>query len=170
MYLLGTMLIMTAIAAALLAAVSYTLVTRGTPSAIVNGCLGTRAALGTILVVILLLSYLFITQRYDVNYVYDYSSKDLEFAFRVAAMWAGQPGSFIVWVLWGLIAAQLLIRRTRHSEPYVLSVFMFLQAALLIFLLVRNPFVPTTGDNGAVILPDDGKGLNPTLHNPWMII
>ena len=59
---------------------------------------------------------LFLAQRYDIKYVYDYSSKDLEAPFRVAALWAGQPGSFVIWALWGLIAAQFLVRRTRHAE------------------------------------------------------
>ena len=169
MYLLGTLLIIIAIAAAVLASVSYALVTRGNVGALVYGRIGTRAALAGVLAVVALLAYVFVTQRYDIEYVYNYSSKDLEFAFRIASMWAGQPGSFVVWVLWGLVAAQLLVRRTRHNEPYVMTVLMLLQAGLLICMLVRNPFVPYT-ENGIALMPADGKGLNPTLHNPWMII
>jgi cytochrome c-type biogenesis protein CcmF len=169
MYLLGTLIILVGIASAAFASVSYWLVTRGNTVALGYGRIGTRTALGAVLSVVLLLAYLFVSQRYDIKYVYDYSSKELEFAFRVAAMWAGQPGSFVVWALWGLIAAQFLIRRSRHAEPYVMSIFMLIQAALLVFMLVRNPFVPYM-ENGVVTMPADGKGLNPTLHNPWMII
>ena len=142
MYLLGTILIICGIAAAMLASVSYALVPRGNAAALAYGRFGTRAALGAVLLVVALIVYLFLMRRYDIKYVYDYSSADLELRFRVAAMWAGQPGSFVLWALWGLLAAQLLIRRTRHAEPYVLSVFMLLQAALLAFMLIRNPFVP----------------------------
>jgi cytochrome c-type biogenesis protein CcmF len=171
MYLLGTILIVSGIAAALLASASYVLVTRGNVAALSYGRLGTRAALGAVLLIVLLLTTLFLAQRYDVKYVYDYSSSELEFGFRVASMWAGQPGSFVIWALWGLIAAQFLIRRTRHAEPYVLSIFMFIQAALLLFMLIRNPFVPFTDPTtGAPMTPADGKGLNELLHNPWMII
>ncbi|MBC8162830.1 MAG: cytochrome c biogenesis protein CcsA, partial [Roseiflexaceae bacterium] len=169
MYLLGTLLIAIAIAAAALASFSYVLVTRGNTAALAYGRIGTRAALAAVLVVVALLAYVFVTQRYDIDYVYNYSSKELEPAFRVAAMWAGQPGSFLVWVLWGLIAAQLLMRRTRHNEPYVMSVMMLIQTGLLVFLIVRNPFVPYMVD-GVATTPLDGKGLNATLHNPWMII
>ncbi len=171
MYLLGTILIISGIAAALLASISYVLVTRGNVAALAYGRLGTRAALGAVLLVVLLLTTLFLMQRYDVKYVYDYSSSELEFGFRVASMWAGQPGSFVVWALWGLIAAQFLVRRSRHAEPYVLSIFMFIQAALLLFMLIRNPFVPFTDPaTGLPATPADGKGLNELLHNPWMII
>src|SRR4051812_16409528 len=154
MYVLGTILIISGIAAALLASVSYALVPRGNVAALAYGRLGTRAALGMVLLVVALIMYLFLARRYDIKYVYDYSSADLEFRFRMAAMWAGQPGSFVLWALWGLIAAQLLIRRTRHAEPYVLSVFMLIQAALLVFMLIRNPFIPYTDPNsGAAITP-----------------
>src|SRR6266545_5198269 len=127
MYLLGTMLIVCGIVAAALASVSYALVPRGNVAALTYGRIGTRAALAAVLAVVALIVMLFLARRYDVKYVYDYSSADLEFGFRVAAMWAGQPGSFVIWTLWGLVAAQFLIRRTRHAEPYVLSVFMLLQ-------------------------------------------
>ncbi|HJZ49294.1 MAG TPA: cytochrome c biogenesis protein CcsA [Roseiflexaceae bacterium] len=171
MYLLGTILIISGIAAAALASVSYALVPRGNTAALAYGRFGTHAALSTVLLVVALIIYLFVTRRYDIKYVYDYSSADLEFRFRVAAMWAGQPGSFVLWALWGLLAAQLLIRRTRHAEPYVLSMFMLLQAALLGFMLIRNPFIPNTDPTtGAAIVPADGKGLNELLHNPWMVI
>jgi cytochrome c-type biogenesis protein CcmF len=117
MYLLGTILIISGIAAALLASVSYALVPNGHAAALAYGRFGTRAALGAVLLVVALIVYLFLMRRYDIKYVYDYSSADLEVRFRIAAMWAGQPGSFVLWALWGLIAAQLLIRRTRHAEP-----------------------------------------------------
>ncbi len=171
MYLLGTILIMSGIVAASVATVGYALVPGGNTAALAYGRIGTRAAFGAVLAVAALIMYLFLARRYDIQYVYDYSSADLEFGFRIAAMWAGQPGSFVVWALWGLIAAQLLVRRTRHAEPYVLSVLMLIQAALLVFMLVRNPFIPFTDPaTGAAATPADGKGLNELLHNPWMII
>ena len=170
MYLLGTMLIVAAIAAGALATVSYMLVPHGNIGALNYGRIGTRAALAMVVLVVMLLNYLFINQRYDIDYVYNYSSSDLEPYFRVAAVWAGQPGSFVIWVLWGLVAAQLLIKRTRNNEPYVLGVFMFIQTALLVCMLVRNPFVPHLDASGLPFTPSDGKGLNPTLHNIWMLI
>ena len=171
MYLLGTIFIVSGIAAALLATVCYVLVIRGNTAALTYGRLGTRAALGAVLLVVTLLVAVFVARRYDIKYVYDYSSSDLEFRFRVASLWAGQPGSFVIWALWGLIVAQFLVRRTRHAEPYVLSVFMFIQAGLLFFMLIINPFAPNLDPTtGAALAPADGKGLNELLHNPWMVI
>ncbi len=170
MYLLGTLLIVSGIAAAVMATIGYALVPRGHIAALSYGRLGTRLSLLAVLLVVLLLNYLFVSQRYDIEYVYNYSSKELEPYFRVAAVWAGQPGSFVIWVLWGVLAAQFLIGRTRNNEPYVLGVFMFIQAALLVCMLIRNPFVPHLDASGLPFTPEDGKGLNPTLHNMWMLI
>ncbi len=133
------------------------------------GRISAVAALGWAVASALLLLALFVAQRYDVRYVYDYSSADLEMRYRVASVWAGQPGSLVVWALVGLLCAPLLMRRTREFEPYVLSTLMLLQGCILIFMLMRNPFQPTIID-GVIANPIDGRGLNPILHNVWMVI
>jgi cytochrome c-type biogenesis protein CcmF len=169
MYFLGTLVIITGVALALLASVSYFLVTRGNVAALSYARIATRTSLVAVLVVVGMIAYAFVARRYDIKYVFDYSDNTLDSFFRVAAMWAGQPGSFVVWALWGGVATQFLVRRTRHAEPYVLSILMLIQAALLFFMLIRNPFVPYT-ENGIAVIPTDGKGLNELLHNFWMII
>jgi len=171
MYLLGTFLIVTAVAMAALAAGSYALVIRGNREALAYGRFGVYATLGALVMAWTLLITLFLARRFDIEYVNNYSSKDLEFFFTIASSWAGQPGSFLIWVLWGGITTALLVKRTRHFEPYVLGVFMLVQACLLIFVLLLNPFKPLLdATTGAPISPADGKGLNPLLHNFWMII
>jgi cytochrome c-type biogenesis protein CcmF len=169
MYLLGTMLIVTALALAIMASVSYVLVIRGNGAALNYGRVGVYGALVGVVAVVLLLIMVFVARRYDIQYVNDYSSNELEFAFRVASLWAGQPGSFVIWALWGMLFAPLLIRRTRQYEPYALTVYMAVHAVLLFFMLIFNPFTPTM-ENGQLVTPIDGKGLNPLLHNPWMVI
>ena len=170
MYYFGTGLIFGAIVLALLSSLCFVLVTRGATRWLRWGrwtLWGTLALAGGSAALILTL---FLLQRYDVRYVYDYSSRDLELRYRIAATWAGQPGSLVVWALAGLVAAPFLIRRTRHFEPYALSLFMLLQAMLLVFMVIRNPFSPTLDGAGVPIVPADGRGLNPQLHNVWMVI
>lgn len=171
MYLFGTMLIVSGVTMALLASVSYLLVTLGKTGALPYARWGVYLTLGATLSVVASLIVLFLSGRYDIKYVNDYTDNAATLFFKIASIWAGQPGSFVIWTLWGTICAALLVRRTRHFEPYVLSIFMFIQAALLLFMLVRNPFVPNLDPATNTILnPADGKGLNPLLHNFWMII
>jgi cytochrome c-type biogenesis protein CcmF len=170
MYYVGSALIVSAIVAAVASVVSYILVIYGRPGLLRWGRVGVFATLGLALASAGLILLLFLLQRYDVNYVYDYSSRDLELRYRIAAVWAGQPGSIVVWALAGLIAAPFLIKRTRHFEPYALALLMALQTALLVFMFIRNPFAPTLGPDGVAFVPTDGRGLNPQLHNLWMVI
>lgn len=171
MYPLGTFLIVTSTAMALLAIVSYGLVISGRRMALSYARFGVFAALGALLMAWTLLLTLFLAHRFDIDYVYNYSSRDLEFFFTVAASWAGQPGSFLIWTLWGSIATALMVKRTKHFEPYVISVMMIVQVALLLFVLTLNPFKPLLDPStGAAMAPADGKGLNELLHNFWMII
>ncbi|MFV9503001.1 MAG: heme lyase CcmF/NrfE family subunit [Oscillochloridaceae bacterium umkhey_bin13] len=171
MYLFGTFLIVTSIAMALLAVGGYAMTIRGQRSALIYGRFGVYAALGAILATWTLLITLFLARRFDIDYVNSYSSRDLDFFFSVAASWAGQPGSFLVWILWGALASVFLVRRAKHFEPYALSVMMLIQASLLIFVLILNPFKPLLDPmSGLPLNPADGQGLNPLLHNFWMII
>src|SRR5688500_7292211 len=124
MFLLGTFLIVTAIAMAFLAVGSYAMVLRGSRPALLYRRFGVYARLDAVLMTWTLLITLFLGRRFDIEYVNNYSSRDLDFFFSVAASWAGQPGSFLVWVLWGCIVAALLATRTKHFEPYTLLVMM----------------------------------------------
>jgi cytochrome c-type biogenesis protein CcmF len=171
MYTLGTFLIVTSLAMALLAIGSYGMVIRGNRLGLLYGRFGVFGTLGALLMAWTLLITLFLAHRFDIEYVYNYSSRDLEFFFTVAASWAGQPGSFLIWSIWGSIAAALMVRKTKHFEPYVLLIMMIVQAALLVFVLTLNPFKPMLdATTGLATTPADGKGLNPLLHNFWMII
>ncbi|NJO07327.1 MAG: cytochrome c biogenesis protein CcsA [Chloroflexaceae bacterium] len=171
MYLFGTTMLVAGLVMALLAVGSYTLVIRGNWAALPYGRAGVYGMLITMVIVWLTLMTLFLSRRFDFEYVNNYSSSDLDTFFTVAAIWAGQPGSFAVWVLWSAIAAVLLLRQTRHFEPYVQVVSNIIIAALIVFTLVLNPFTPLTDpETGLVLTPPDGQGLNPLLHNFWMII
>ena len=170
MYYFGTSLIFAAILAAVCSSACYTLVVSGRTALLRPARIGVYAALGFAGASALLILALFLLHRYDIRYVYDYSSEDLELRYRIAAVWAGQPGSLVVWALAGLATAPFLIRRTRQYEPYVLALLMLLQAILIVFMLIRNPFTATEMTPGMAWPPVDGRGLNPQLHNVWMVI
>jgi cytochrome c-type biogenesis protein CcmF len=171
MFLFGTVLLVAATAMALLAVISYGLVIGGRNAALGYGRFGVLASLFGVAVSWLMVVALFAGRRFDIAYVYNYSSLDLDFFFTVAASWAGQPGSFLIWALFGALVAVPLIGRSRHFEPYVLAIVMTVQATLLIFVLILNPFSPMIDpSNGMAVTPADGSGLNALLHNFWMII
>jgi cytochrome c biogenesis factor len=59
--------------------------------------------------------WLILTQRYEVAYVHDYTNRELPTLYRIAALWGGQAGTWLIWALfttlWGL-----LLRK--FAQPY----------------------------------------------------
>ncbi len=102
---------------------------------------------------------------FRIEYVYQYSGLDLPFHFQVAAFWAGQKGSFLIWLLWGALLGLPLGRSAGRDEPTVMGFYLLTSLFGLLFILVReNPFVMLAQT------PPDGAGLNPLLQDDWMVI
>ena len=112
------------------------------------------------------------------EYVANYSNRDLPTFYKIAALWAGNDGSLLFWS-WLLIvfsAAAVLINRGRNRElmPYVVAT---LGVLILFFTYVNywvtNPFeqlAMVTASGHEVWAPLDGRGLNPLLQHPIMVI
>lgn len=115
------------------------------------------------------LSYLFMTDNFQVEYVASYSDRALPIFYKATAFWAGQKGSllFWAWVLSFFIALVIFNNRKEADDrntPYVYLVMAGTQSFFLFLLCaVSNPFDTLN------FMPRDGQGLNPMLQNPGMI-
>lgn len=110
------------------------------------------------------LFYLFLTHHFQVEYVYGYSSSDLPWFYLISSFWAGQEGTFLLWLFFGAILGIFLIRRSGVYQGNAMTFYLLAQIFLLVLLLKRSPFS---------LLPEapvDGKGLNPLLQDFWMVI
>lgn len=110
--------------------------------------------------------YLFVIilgDRFSYAYVFGYSSRDLPLAYKVAAFWAGQEGSFLLWLVFHALFGLVLLKRPA-ALPRVMVIYSLIQAVLLGLLLVKSPFMLLAEPRA------DGVGLNPLLQDPWMVI
>lgn len=106
---------------------------------------------------------------FSLRYVVHYTAVALPIGYKLAAFWAGQEGSLLLWgwmvALMSAVAA-FTHRSTqvRSSAVFVgtLSVFCGFFAALMLF--AANPFAP------AESVVTDGQGLEPLLQNIGMIV
>ncbi|MCB9377769.1 MAG: cytochrome c biogenesis protein CcsA, partial [Holophagales bacterium] len=102
---------------------------------------------------------------FRVDYVFQYSGLDLPFHYQLAAFWAGQKGSFLIWLLWGsLIGVPLLLTTGKRHEAPVMGIYTLAQLGVLLILIRESPFLML--DHA----PVDGQGLNPLLQDDWMVI
>jgi len=118
----------------------------------------------------LVLIYLLVNGHYEVDYVYSVTNSTMPTYLKVTAWWGGQPGSLLFWgwLLSSFTSAVTLRKWDRDREllPWVLVVAgITLAFFLALNVIFENPFKLIPG-----IPPIDGRGLNPLLRHPGMII
>jgi cytochrome c-type biogenesis protein CcmF len=141
--------------------------------------LGRRMFHTTAVVVILLSAlqlYHVLTHRFDITYIWSYSSRDLPTPLLISTFYAGQEGSFMLWTLFTALIGVFLLQDSARKgyEPQVMAVYGTIQMALLLFMVAKDPFMfvweTWRGQVEAGFTPSDGRGLNPLLQNYWMVI
>jgi cytochrome c-type biogenesis protein CcmF len=141
---------------------------------------------------ITLLSML-IVHRFEYQYVWQHSKRDMPMNYVLACLWEGQEGSTLLWLFWHSVIGLVLMRRAKEWEAPVMTVLSLVQVFLSMMLLGvyfgqmhigSNPFELMRLKESNLGLPwtkipdyltsiplfRDGRGLNPLLQNYWMTI
>lgn len=134
------------------------------------------------------LIYLLINNHYEVQFVYEVTSRSMPTYLKVTAWWGGQAGSLLFWSwLMSAFASLVTIRkwdRDREFLPWVIVVACVTMAFFIgMNVFFENPFAQlyqTFDGNVAahtlkpadsiLFTPEDGRGLNPLLRHPGMVI
>jgi len=106
---------------------------------------------------------------FSITYILEHSNRALPVAYKFAALWSGQEGSLLLWA-W-LLATYGFVLRLRHKTDvklyaYAGTILAGVQVFFLTVLVWAAP--PFSLWQGAV--PEDGRGLNPLLQYPEMVI
>jgi cytochrome c-type biogenesis protein CcmF len=134
-----------------------------------------------------ILIYLLINNHFEVQFVYEVTSTSMPTYLKVTAWWGGQAGSILFWSwLMSAFASLVTLRkwdRDREFLPWVIVVACITLAFFLsMTIFFENPFAQLyqTVDginaytfqpaNGILFTPADGRGLNPLLRHPGMVI
>ncbi|HDS00723.1 MAG TPA: hypothetical protein ENO22_09855 [candidate division Zixibacteria bacterium] len=133
-------------------------------------------AIFALLVVIMAALFLsqIINHNYELEYVYSYSSNSLGFFLLMSTFWAGQVGTFLLWLLFAAIAGMFLLKVNWEHKNRLMFFYMLTAVFLVVLLFVKSPFKPLNpeaiGMPAEMFPPQDGRGLNPLLQNFWMVI
>ena len=131
-------------------------------------------ASGLILLQAIMLMWGIQTHQFHWQYVFSYSSTDLSTYYLTSTFWAGQEGTFLLWLLYGSLFGIIIIRTKVKNESIIMVFMTMVQAFIAMILVKKNPFTylwdlnPLRFQEG--IIPIDGNGLNPLLQDPWMVI
>jgi len=112
----------------------------------------------------------FLKKDFGFAYVAENSDASLSTFYRIAGFWAGQQGSFLLWLLLLAVAAVVIalldlnkVERLTGGAVMVLCIVGGVFAALMVFDVGSNPFVKAE----AGMQP---FGLNPLLLHPGMVL
>ncbi len=174
--MLGNIALAVTLTASITGMVLYTLAARGRTELTIAARRATQLAILGMLVACGTLLYYIFNYHFEFNYVYEHASRKLSKFLLFSTFYASQEGSFMLWGLWTSIIAAFLIgyaRRQRY-EAHVMAIFLSVLVFISIMLLAKSPFetiyAAHPGEAIKGFVPADGKGLNPSLENLWIVI
>ena len=134
------------------------------------------------------LIYMLVTGRFEYEFVSSVTSRSMPVYLRITALWGGQSGSLVFWSwLLSAFASAVTLRKWDRDQEFLPWVIVVSLVTLAFFVSLNvffeNPFrsfwrLPS-GDItiamarpqlASLFVPRDGRGLNPLLRHPGMII
>lgn len=133
------------------------------------------------------LFYILYNHFFEYHYAWSYTSRTLPVYYIVSGFWNGQEGGFLLWMFWQAVLGNILIWKAKTWEKPVMATLALSQVVLGTmvlglqigsahigsspFLLLRNAMDAPIFQNADYLgFIKDGKGMNPSLQNYWMII
>lgn len=115
-----------------------------------------------------LLLYNLGTGQYQYTYVASYTNDALPLVYKLTAFWAGNAGSLLLWLFLLCVYTGILVFSKLKKNPLIPYVSIIMLLNILFFFVAiltnGNPFEMSE------TIPADGKGLNPMLQHPGMVL
>ncbi|WP_202319262.1 cytochrome c biogenesis protein CcsA [Archaeoglobus neptunius] len=125
------------------------------------------ASLSFLLASLVLLIYYFVTDNFQIWYVYANSDAGMPLIYKISAAWAGKEGSLLLWAFFNLFLLSIYLNSGKKDDSKAITAFIvtvFSAYLLLILFLVSNPFATLS------YVPSNGYGLNPLLRTIEMAV
>ncbi|HDZ16948.1 MAG TPA: hypothetical protein ENH75_01575 [archaeon] len=119
----------------------------------------------------LLVEYCFLTDLIQFHYIWSYSEVSQPLIYKIVAIWAGESGSIMTWMVFNSIVLFFYRIKNRDKEDYtfILSciIGLLVLAVFLFILYLQNPF--NLQYDALYVLFPNGQGLSDILYSPFMI-
>ncbi len=131
----------------------------------------TRAAFFFMSMAMFTMVWHFIAGDYSILYVWQYCNNEMSLPYKIAAVFAGQQGTYLLWAWASFFFVWLVMEEYRFRNPLhqttglialVISIFM------LMLCIISEPFKPILDMIGHI--PANGNGLNPVFITVWMTL
>jgi cytochrome c-type biogenesis protein CcmF len=115
------------------------------------------------------LASLFATMRLEYDYVWGHSDPSYSMPYRIAGVWAGQQGSFLLWASAAAVFGLLASRGTGEFRRWFTVFYSVFLSAIAGILAFESPFKLVMA-GGLPVVPNEGAGMSPALLNYWITI
>ncbi len=137
--MIGNILITFALMASVFSIIMYYLTYKGNSNTLKFARIGYHASTIAIIAASAYLLQAILTHSYQFNYVYNYSNSDLSTGMLMSTFWAGQEGSFMLWLLFTAISGLVLMEYTSKRGDLENRVMMIFTLALTFLLVMISP-------------------------------
>ena len=164
----GRCFIWAAIAAFVLCAASWLLAPRA-PLLERAGKAGFTAGACCLFGAFIVLGILFVNNRLEFEYVWQHGDGSNSLPYRIAAIWSGQQGSFLLWACTSALFGLFSVRGTGGYRRWFTVAYACFLGSIAGILAYETPFGLNLL-NGTPVVPPSGIGLAPALINYWVIV
>ncbi len=143
--MIGSILITLALIASVFSVIMYYLTFKGFTNTLKFARIGFHTASISVIAASALLLHAILTHQYQFKYIFNYSNSDLPIGLLISTFYAGQEGSFMLWILFSVIVGLILLEYTSKRgdlEQRVMMIFSLALAFLLVMVSpgLKNPF------------------------------
>ncbi len=139
--MIGNTLIILSLLSILFSIYKYYQALRGNKNALISARYGYHTAAAFVILASLFFLFIILSHQYQYEYVFNYTSADLSTGFLISTFYAGQEGSFLLWLLLAAlvgIVLQYYSAKKENLEP----AFMLIYSLVIVFLLIMvTPFL-----------------------------
>ena len=119
----------------------------------------------------LLVEYCFITDLFEFLYIWSYSEVTQPLIYKIVAIWAGESGSIMTWMVLNSIVLFFYRIKNHDKEDYIFILSCIIGLVVLtVFLFILNSLDPFNLDTHILLTVfPNGYGLSEVLYSPFMI-
>lgn len=117
------------------------------------------------------LGYGFVTNDYSIQYIWQYSNREMPWIYKITAIWGGMDGSMLLWCfLVALFGACMAAVSKKYPRPLLPWLYAAISSSTLFFTTITLFFTNPFRFLKSTVMMPDGNGLNPLLQNEYMAI
>ncbi len=139
--MIGNILLTLALISSVFAGVMYYLTYKGYENTLKPARIGFHVTAISVILASAALLYAIVTHQYQYEYVYNYSNNDLSLGMLMSTFYAGQQGSFMLWLLMTSIIGVILMNYTSKRGDLEPRVMMSFTLAIFFLLVMVTPFL-----------------------------